>query len=283
MGRSCPRLGWVNSHMVDASVSGRRWRWLVRCGYGWQRLMSERQWQRLSAFVWTTEDKELRYRFIFNHFPSFGEQDIIGKTDVEIFSCAGVKESQDFKREVLERGLPAKREITFETELFGSKTFLICVEPVFSKTGETIGVNYMGMEVTDQSIIENTNESESASVLEDGQVIEIRSFIELKVKLRATEKASGLAVLYFTATWCGPCRCIGQVISGFAEKYPKVEFLKVDIDEAPFVAAEYKPTLLPSFFFVRNGREIDNYLGVDMDLLQAKLAQNERIRMCMFI
>ncbi|KAL3637625.1 hypothetical protein CASFOL_018496 [Castilleja foliolosa] len=221
-------------------------------------------------------DKELRYRFIVNHFPSFGEQDIIGKTDVEIFSCAGVKESQDFKREVLERGLPAKREITFETELFGSKTFLIYVEPVFSKTGETIGVFYMGMEVTDQ-------ESESASVLEDGQVIEIRSFIELKVKLRATEKASGLAVLYFTATWCGPCRYIGQVISGFAEKYPKVVFLKMDIDEAPFVAAEYKPTLLPSFFFVRNGREIDNYLGVDMDLLQAKLAQNERIGMCVFI
>lgn len=51
---------------------------------------------------------------------------------------------------MLERGLPAKREITFETELFGSKTFLIYVEPVFSKAGETIGVNYMGMEVTDQ-------------------------------------------------------------------------------------------------------------------------------------
>lgn len=77
-------------------------------------------------------------------------QDIIGKTDVEIFSGAGVKESQDFKREVMERGVPAKREITFDTQLFGSKTFLIHVEPVFSKSGETIGVNYMGMDVTDQ-------------------------------------------------------------------------------------------------------------------------------------
>ncbi|KAL2544543.1 Histidine kinase 5 [Forsythia ovata] len=96
------------------------------------------------------QDKELRYRFIYNHFPSLREEDIIGKTDVEIFTGAGVKESQDFKREVLERGLPAKREITFQTELFGSKTFLIYVEPVFSKAGETIGVNYMGMEVTDQ-------------------------------------------------------------------------------------------------------------------------------------
>ncbi|XP_019176804.1 PREDICTED: histidine kinase 5 [Ipomoea nil] len=96
------------------------------------------------------QDKELRYRFIYNHFPSLREEDIIGKTDVEIFSGSGVKESQDFKKEVLERGLPAKREITFETELFGSKTFLIYVEPVFSKAGETIGVNYMGMDVTDQ-------------------------------------------------------------------------------------------------------------------------------------
>ncbi|KAM3397542.1 histidine kinase 5 [Capsicum galapagoense] len=96
------------------------------------------------------QDNELRYRFIYNHFPSLREEDIIGKTDVEIFTGGGVKESQDFKREVLERGIPAKREITFDTGLFGSKTFLIYVEPVFSKAGETIGVNYMGMEVTDQ-------------------------------------------------------------------------------------------------------------------------------------
>ncbi|KAL8108760.1 hypothetical protein AgCh_025012 [Apium graveolens] len=96
------------------------------------------------------QDNELRYRFIYNHFPTLGEQEIIGKTDVEIFTGGGVKESQDFKREVLERGVAAKREITFETELFGSKTFLIYVEPVFSKAGETIGVNYMGMDVTDQ-------------------------------------------------------------------------------------------------------------------------------------
>ena len=69
---------------------------------------------------------------------------------MEIFTGSGVKESQDFKKEVLEKGIPAKREITFETELFGSKTFLIYVEPVFSKAGETIGINYMGMDVTDQ-------------------------------------------------------------------------------------------------------------------------------------
>lgn len=93
-------------------------------------------------FLLSGIDKNIKLTVLF--------QDIIGKTDVEIFTGAGVKESQDFKREVLEKGLPAKREITFETELFGSKTFLIYVEPVFSKSGETIGINYMGMDVTDQ-------------------------------------------------------------------------------------------------------------------------------------
>ncbi|KAK4798187.1 hypothetical protein SAY86_030513 [Trapa natans] len=96
------------------------------------------------------QDKELRYRFIYNNFPTLQEEDIIGKTDVEIFTGSGVKENQEFKREVLEKGKPAKREVTFETDLFGSKTFLIYVEPVFNKAGKTIGINYVGMEVTDQ-------------------------------------------------------------------------------------------------------------------------------------
>ncbi|KAK6129788.1 hypothetical protein DH2020_036462 [Rehmannia glutinosa] len=130
------------------------------------------------------QDKELRYRFIFNHFPSLGEQDIIGKTDVEIFSGAGVKESQDFKREVLERGLPAKREITFETELFGSKTFLIYVEPVFSKAGETIGVNYMGMEVTDQ-----VRKREKMAKLREEMAVQKAKETELNKTIHITEES----------------------------------------------------------------------------------------------
>ncbi|KAK4435711.1 Histidine kinase [Sesamum alatum] len=130
------------------------------------------------------QDNELRYRFIFNHFPSLREEDIIGKTDVEIFKGVGVKESQDFKREVLERGLPAKREITFETELFGSKTFLIYVEPVFSKTGETIGVNYMGMEVTDQ-----VRKREKMAKLREEMAVQKAKETELNKTIHITEES----------------------------------------------------------------------------------------------
>lgn len=120
-------------------------------GGGNQLLISLHLYQNINTNFSTGTNRSFHLYFIF--FKSVRQclfQDIIGKTDVEIFSGAGVKESQDFKREVMQRGVPAKREITFDTELFGSKTFLIHVEPVFSKSGETIGVNYMGMDVTDQ-------------------------------------------------------------------------------------------------------------------------------------
>ncbi|XP_019458871.1 PREDICTED: histidine kinase 5 isoform X1 [Lupinus angustifolius] len=129
------------------------------------------------------QDKELRYRFIYNHFPSLQEEDIIGKTDVEIFSGSGVKESQDFKREVMEKGLPAKKEITFETELFGSKIFLIYVEPVFSKAGDTIGINYMGMEITDQ-----VRKRERMAILREEIAVQKAKETELNKTIHITEE-----------------------------------------------------------------------------------------------
>ncbi|KAG8375361.1 hypothetical protein BUALT_Bualt10G0092100 [Buddleja alternifolia] len=130
------------------------------------------------------QDSELRYRFIFNHFPSLREEDIIGKTDVEIFTGSGVKESQDFKKEVMEKGIPAKREITFETELFGAKTFLIYVEPVFNKAGETIGVNYMGMEVTDQ-----VRKREKMAKLREEMAVQKAKETELNKTIHITEES----------------------------------------------------------------------------------------------
>ncbi|KAI3838180.1 hypothetical protein MKW92_037041, partial [Papaver armeniacum] len=96
------------------------------------------------------QDNELRYIFIYNHFPSLSDEDIIGKTDLEIFSGSGIQKSCDFKKEVMERGRPAKREITFGTELFRTKIYLLHAEPVFNISGDTTGMNYVGMDISDQ-------------------------------------------------------------------------------------------------------------------------------------
>ncbi|CAN6200923.1 unnamed protein product [Urochloa humidicola] len=96
------------------------------------------------------QDADLRYRFIFNHYPTLADEDVIGKTDYEILSGEDIEEMNSVKREVMATGIATKREFTFNTPMFGEKTFMVYIEPVFSKAGETIGVNHVAMDVTDQ-------------------------------------------------------------------------------------------------------------------------------------
>uniref|UniRef100_A0A0E0M0Z7 Thioredoxin domain-containing protein n=1 Tax=Oryza punctata TaxID=4537 RepID=A0A0E0M0Z7_ORYPU len=116
--------------------------------------------------------------------------------------------------------------------------------------------------------------SAASAVLKDGDVIAIHSSSELETKLKAASSLSRLVVLYFTAAWCGPCRFIGPVCKSLAEKHRNVVFLKVDIDELNSVAYRWNVSSVPSFFFVRNGKEIDKVVGADKNGLERKLAQH---------
>ncbi|XP_027919509.1 TPR repeat-containing thioredoxin TDX isoform X1 [Vigna unguiculata] len=119
-----------------------------------------------------------------------------------------------------------------------------------------------------------TQVQEALSALKDGQVIGIHSTGELEKKLSAASKTSRLAILYFTATWCGPCRFISPIYTSLAEKHPKVVFLKIDIDEARDVAASWNISSVPTFFFVKNGKEVDSVVGADKSTLERKIAQH---------
>ncbi|KAH0976059.1 hypothetical protein GBA52_017958 [Prunus armeniaca] len=106
------------------------------------------------------------------------------------------------------------------------------------------------------------------------EVIGIHSAKELETKLNAASRTLRLAILYFTATWCGPCRFISPLYTSLAGKYPKAVFLKVDIDEAGDVAANWNISSVPAFFFVRNGKEVDKMVGADKTALERKIAQH---------
>ena len=50
-------------------------------------------------------------------------------------------------------------------------------------------------------------------------------------------KKSAVAVVDFSATWCGPCRMLAPVVESVSEKLAgKVDFYTVDVDEAPELA-----------------------------------------------
>ncbi|GLU18365.1 hypothetical protein SLE2022_346710 [Rubroshorea leprosula] len=114
---------------------------------------------------------------------------------------------------------------------------------------------------------------EALSAFKDGQVIGIHSTSELETKLNAATKTSRLAILYFTAAWCGPCRFISPLYTSLAAKYPKIVFLKVDIDEARDLAKRWNISSVPTIFFIRNGKEVDKVVGADKGALERKIAQ----------
>ena len=52
-------------------------------------------------------------------------------------------------------------------------------------------------------------------------------------------KADGLVIVDMFATWCGPCKMMAPIVDNLAEDYTDVKFCKLDVDQAPTVAARY--------------------------------------------
>ena len=66
----------------------------------------------------------------------------------------------------------------------------------------------------------------------------------------------------FWATWCGPCRMVGPVVSEIAEEYEgKVKVGKIDVDEEGELAEKYGVQSIPTLIFFRNGEEVSRQVG----------------------
>ena len=74
--------------------------------------------------------------------------------------------------------------------------------------------------------------------------------------------ASGLAMVDFWATWCGPCRMVAPVIDEIAtEKAGQVTVYKVDIDQSPDLAFKYQVSSVPTLIVFENGQIKNERLG----------------------
>lgn len=67
--------------------------------------------------------------------------------------------------------------------------------------------------------------------------------------------SSNLSVVYFSASWCIPCRKIYEDIEILETIYEnKIKFLKIDIDEFPRLAANYNIKHIPTFLYFKNNK-----------------------------
>lgn len=67
----------------------------------------------------------------------------------------------------------------------------------------------------------------------------------------------------FWAAWCGPCRVIAPAIEEIANEYEgKARVGKLDVDHNPQVAMRYGIRSIPSLIFFKDGRPVDQLIGV---------------------
>ncbi len=80
---------------------------------------------------------------------------------------------------------------------------------------------------------------------------------------------SGIALVDFWASWCGPCRMFGPIFEEVSEKIPDVKFIKFEIDETNRrTPAQYGIRSIPSVLAFKNGELVEARTGLmDADTL----------------
>ena len=76
-------------------------------------------------------------------------------------------------------------------------------------------------------------------------------------------KKSAVAVVDFSATWCGPCRMLAPTIAKIAEEQEgKIKVCKVDVDECPRLAAKFGISSIPTLMVFEDGYVKASTVGV---------------------
>ncbi|MBT3349250.1 thioredoxin [bacterium] len=74
---------------------------------------------------------------------------------------------------------------------------------------------------------------------------------------------SGVVLVDFFATWCGPCQAMMPVLEELGSELPAdAAVVKVDIDQAAGLASQYGVMSIPTFKVFKNGAVVDEAMGM---------------------
>lgn len=69
-------------------------------------------------------------------------------------------------------------------------------------------------------------------------------------------------IVDFWAAWCGPCRQLAPILDQIAAEHEgKIIVAKLNVDENPSLAAQYRITSIPAMKVFQNGEEIREIIG----------------------
>ena len=71
----------------------------------------------------------------------------------------------------------------------------------------------------------------------------------------------GSVLLDFWAVWCGPCRMVAPIVEALSEERQDILVGKINVDEAPELAARFGIVSIPTLIVMKQGREAARSVG----------------------
>ncbi|KAL6142410.1 hypothetical protein ACLB2K_060692 [Fragaria x ananassa] len=115
------------------------------------------------------------------------------------------------------------------------------------------------------------DESEHTVEFTGGNVNLITTIEQWDRKLAEAKTDGKMVIANFSATWCGPCKQIAPLFRELSEQYTSLMFLVVDVDELTDFSTSWDIKATPTFFFLRDGQQVDKLVGANKVELQKKI------------